>query len=396
MKVAYVLGIFPKLSESFIINEIVELLKRGHDIQIFSYHLPKDYIRHEVFKEYSLLERTHYFSFKGLFQINLIYFLKYFLTGLVMDLLDFKVSARILEFNLKAAYFAAVIRNSRVDLLHSHFTTTGSLSKRLSEFLGIPYLLTAHAFDIYMSQKNELRNVMEDARSIITISEYNKNYLQQDIGIKNRIEVVRCGIDIEKFNPAFRSYPDNKIKMLTVTRLVEKKGLEYLIKAIPIVLTEIKDIDLTIVGSGPLENHLKQVAKDLSVEEYINFRGGVSDSELKHYYENADMFILPCVIAGNGDRDGIPVAIMEAMAMELPIISTMVSGIPELVADGISGILVPQRDEAAIAVAILKLSKDKDLRHRMGENGRKIINKKYNIVSESKKLVNIYNSMRYK
>lgn len=394
MKVAYILGIFPKLSESFIINEIVELLKKGHNIQIYSYHSPKDHIKHEVFREYNLLERTHYFSFNRLFKVNLFYFLKYFVTGLLRDLFNFRFSARILEFNLKAAYFTVIIRKNRSDILHSHFTTTGSFSKRLGEFLGLPYILTAHAFDIYMSQENELREVMESARSVVTISEYNRNYLQNEIGIKNRIEVIRCGIDIEKFNPKGKSHPDNKIKILTVTRLVEKKGLEYLIKAMPAVISEIQDINLTIIGTGPLEGHLKQIMKDMNIEKYVEFRGGVSDSELKHYYENADMFILPCIIAGNGDRDGIPVAIMEAMAMELPVISTRISGIPELVSDGISGILVPQKNEISIADAILKLCKDRDLRHRMGENGRKIINKKYNIALESRKLINIYNNVR--
>ena len=132
-------------------------------------------------------------------------------------------------------------------------------------------------------------------------------------------------------------------KLLTVTRLVEKKGLEYLIRAIPIVIREMPDCNLTIVGSGPLNDQLHQLVHDLKLGRYILFKGDQSDLELMHYYENAEMFILPCIIAENGDRDGIPVAIMEAMAMELPVISTKVSGIPELVEDGIWGYWYPKK-----------------------------------------------------
>lgn len=395
MKIAYVLETFPKLSESFILNEIVELLKNGHDIRIFSIYLPVEDIKHEVINEYKILERTHYFSFNRIFKINLIYLLKYFLIGVVQDLCNLKISINIFMLDLKIAYFATIMHRNRMELIHAHFASMGSVSRRLSKMLGIPYTLTAHAFDIYMDpDEDKLRKVMENAHCVVTISDYNKNHLQGKIGIMNRIDVIRCGIDIDRFSPRRKIEIDDGIKLLTVTRLVEKKGLEYLIKAIPIVIKQMPDFDLTIVGSGPLNDHLHQLVHDLKLEEYIQFKGDQSDFQLMHYYENAEMFILPCIIAENGDRDGIPVAIMEAMAMELPVISTTVSGIPELVEDGVSGILVSQKDEKAIANAIIKLHKDKKLRLEMGENGRKIIENKYNIVSESEKLIKIFNKMR--
>jgi glycosyltransferase involved in cell wall biosynthesis len=395
MKIAYILGIFPKLSESFITNEIVELLKNGHDVQIFSIYLPVEEIKHEAINEYNLLERTHYFSFNRIFKVNFISLFKYLLIGVFQDLCNLKMSINIFWLDLKLAYFATIIHKNRMELIHAHFASMGSVSRKLSKILGIPYTLTAHAFDIYVNpDEDKLREVMENAHSIVTISEYNKKHLQSKIGIVNRIDVIRCGIDIDMFSPKKKSNINDRIKLLTVTRLVEKKGLEYLIKALPIVIKEMHDCDLTIVGSGPLNDHLHQLIHDLKLEGYIHFKGDLSDFELMHYYENAEMFILPCIIAENGDRDGIPVAIMEAMAMELPIISTTVSGIPELVENGISGILVSQKDEIAIANAIIKLHKDRNLRLEMGENGRKIIENKYNIISESEKLIKVFNKMR--
>jgi len=391
MKIAYVLEIFPKLSESFIVNEIVELMKKGHDVRIFSMNLPVEDIKHEVVNEYNILERTHYFSFNSIFRVNLINLLKYFLFGVFQDLANLKIHTNIFGFNLKLAYFATIMHKNRMELIHAHFASMGIVSRKVSKMLGIPYTLTAHAFDIYMNpDEDNLRVVLENALCIVTISEYNKNHLQGKIGIMNRIDVIRCGIDIDRFSPLGRSMVNDGMELLTVTRLVEKKGLEYLIRAIPIVIKEIPDCNLTIVGSGPLNDQLHQLVHDLKLERYIQFKGDQSDFELMHYYENAEMFILPCIIAENGDRDGIPVAIMEAMAMELPVISTMVSGIPELVEDGISGILVSQKDEKAIADAIIRLHKDRNLRLEMGKKGRQIIEYKYNIVLESEKLIKIF------
>jgi colanic acid/amylovoran biosynthesis glycosyltransferase len=129
------------------------------------------------------------------------------------------------------------------------------------------------------------------------------------------------------------------------------------------------------------------------VDRYVELRGDVSDSELLRYYEEADMFILPCIITENGDRDGIPVAMMEAMAMGLPLISTIVSGVPELVEDGTSGILVPPKDEKAIADAIIALCKDTDLRVKMGKKGRKMIEREFNITIEAEKLHGIFENV---
>jgi glycosyltransferase involved in cell wall biosynthesis len=391
MKIAYVLGIFPKLSESFIINEIVELLKNGHDIQIFSMEVPIEDIKHEEIKEYNILERIHYYNFNQIFKVNFINVLKYFVICITQDLCDLRISINILKLDLKLAYFATIIQKNNVELIHVHFATMGSIARKLGKVLGLPYTMTAHAFDIYRNpDTDELRRTMDNAGSVITISEYNKNYLQSEIGITNRIEVIRCGIDLDKFNSKRRVKNNARIKILTVARLVEKKGIEYLIRAIPFVTKELPDCDFIIVGSGPLKDHLHKLAYDLNVGEFIQFKGDVVDLDLRRYYEEADMFILPCIIAENGDLDGIPVSIMEAMAMELPVVSTFVSGIPELVGDGISGILVSPKDEKAIADAIIRLHKDRHLRLEMGEKGRKIIANKFNIESESEKLIRIF------
>ena len=178
MKVAYILSTFPKLSESFILNEIVELLKRGHDVQIFSMHTPMEDTTHEEVKKYNLSERTQYFRLNRIFEVSSTKLLKYFLKVLVRDLHNLKISKKRLKLNLKLAYFAAIMDEHDVELLHAHFANMGGAARKLSKMLGVPYTLTTHAFDIYLNpDADELRKVMDGAASVVTISEYNKNYL---------------------------------------------------------------------------------------------------------------------------------------------------------------------------------------------------------------------------
>ena len=393
LKVAYLLSFFPKLSESFILNEIVELI-REHDVQILSWLHPSETVTHEEIKEYPLLNCTHYFAIKHIFEMNFSKFLKYFVNALMHSLAIKRISKRELKRDLKLAYFATVIATEKIELIHAHFANIGNVARRLGKMLGLPYTLTTHAFDIYRDQDlEELRKVMNDARLVITISEYNKIYLRDEIGVNNRIEVIRCGIDLDKFKRQKRLKPDGRIRLLTVARLVEKKGLAYLIKAIPMVIKKMPNCELTIIGSGPQYDNLQHLVCDPEIESYVQFRGDVFDSELMRYYEGADMYILPCIVTEDGDRDGIPVGMMEAMAMELPVISTTVSGIPELVEDGTSGILVPPKDEKAIADAIITLCKDDELRVTMGKEGRKKIEREFNITTEVGKLIGVFETV---
>lgn len=384
MKSAYLLSVFPKLSESFVLNEITEQLKSNSEILIFSMNKPTEKITHEEVQEYNLLEKTHYFSLNGIFKINTTKFIINFIRTIFYEVSNLRIPAN----SFKIAYFATIMEENGVTQVHTHFATMGIYAKELGDLLKIPYTLTAHAYDIYVNPKaDKLKNIMENAAAVITISEYNKNYLKYDIGVENRIDVIRCGINGRKFNPRKTSKKEqHPIKILTVSRFVEKKGIEYLIKSIPLVLKEIPNCEFIVVGSGPLMESLQDLAKRLNVDSVIKFKGDVSDSDLLNYYNDADMFVLPCIVAKNGDRDGIPVAMMEAMALEIPLISTNVSGIPELVEDGISGILVPPKDEKAISEAVIKLCKNEDLRIQMGKKGREIVLEKYNIKNETKKL----------
>lgn len=384
MKIAYVLDAFPKLSESFIIGEVVEIMNLGHDVKIFSLNHPRETIVHREVVEKELLSSTYYFSFRNVFK-NLLRFLTNLLRVFSLGETNFSVSGLI--DNAKVAYFASEVRDR--DLIHSHFAFTGEFVRKLSKVARIPFTLTTHAVDIFVRPDvHKLRKMVADSHTVITISDYNRTYLEGLLGSKGKIQVIRCGVNLQKFVPNERHYYDGKIRLLAVARLIEKKGLRYLIKAMKNVVADVS-CELHIIGSGPQHNELLQLVYELDLNDYVHFGSNIDDSELIKYYNGSDIFLLPCTVSDNGDKDGIPVSIMEAMAMKLPVVSTTVSGIPELVKPD-CGFLIPEKDTLRLAEAIEKLCRNKNLRISMGESGRKIVEKDYNLKIQSRKLSDLF------
>lgn len=384
MKIAYVLDAFPELSESFVLGEIVEIINLGHDVKIFSLNHPRETMVHREVVENELLPSTYYFSFKNVFK-KLWGFLINVFKVLGLGEINFSVSS--LADSGKVAYFALELKDR--DLIHSHFAFTGQFVRKLSKVANMPFTLTTHAVDIFVKpDADKLKKIVSDSDTVITISNYNRKYLEGLLGSKGKIRVIRCGVDLQKFAPSERFNRDGRIRLLTVARLVEKKGLQYLIKAMKIVAADV-DCELNIVGSGPQHEELLKLVHRLGLNDSVHFSGNIGDSELIEYYKNSDIFVLPCIVSDNGDRDGIPVSIMEAMAMKLPVVSTTISGIPELVRPG-CGFLIPEKDVLRLAEAIEKLCRDKNLRISMGESGRRVVEEDYNLKIQSRKLSDLF------
>jgi len=382
MKVGYILGQFPKLSETFILNEILELIRRGHDVYIFSLFNSKENIVQPEVEEYRVLERTYYPPSYHKLCIELARFDR---------LLFYRNRRKINKFYCIAVarHFSKIAEKLGLDVLHAHFanepTFTAMLMSKLTE---IPFTFTAHAFDIFVDPDvKALKERMENASAIIAISEYNKKYLQSIYNNK-RIFVVRACPNLEKLNKIKR-VPE-QFRILTVGRLVEKKGIKYGILAMREVVKEFPEVQYIIVGSGPQSAELKKLTKSLGLENNVRFLGAVDGRTLMKEFSKAAVFILPCVKAKNGDMDGIPVALMEAMFLQIPVISTNISGIPELIENGKEGFLVEPENVNQLANILKILLKDKNLRKKLGENGKKKIEKEFNIYKEAEKLIEIW------
>jgi len=390
MNIGYILGMFPKISETFILNEIVELIRMGHKVHIFSIHRPQKSIVHPEVNEYHLLGKTSYSP-------------SYFKLGVELlkfdSLLFYKNRKKIIINKFYciaiARYFSKIIKKLNLNVLHAHYAVdTAYTAMLISKLTGIPFTFTGHALDIFVNPDiRALKERMENASAVITISHYNKNYLHNLTKVdKDKIFIVRACPNIERYKTIKRDEDPSTI--LTVGRLVEKKGIKYGILAIKELVKEYPNIRYNIVGSGPLKNELQDLIRKLALGKKIRLLGNLDYCSLTEKLSKATVFILPCVKAKNGDMDGIPVSLMEAMYLQIPVISTKISGIPELIETGREGILVEPKNIKQLSNAIKSLLEDKNLRIKMGRNGRRKIEAEFNIHKEVSKLVNIWENCR--
>jgi len=264
----------------------------------------------------------------------------------------------------------------------------------MSKKLGIPFTFEAHAVDIFVKPcLKALEKRMREASATTTISYYNRDYLHKltNINIK-KIHVVRACPVIDKFKCVKRN--PEVLSILTVGRLVEKKGIKYGILAIKELIKDYPEIQYSIVGSGLLETELKSLARLVDLQNNVRFLGNLDDNSLIDELRKATIFILPCVIAKNEDRDGIPVSLMESMYLRIPTVSTNISGISELIEDRREGFLVEPGNFEQLASAIKTLLENENLRITMGVNGRKKIVTQFNIHKEARKLLEIWETNR--
>ena len=203
---------------------------------------------------------------------------------------------------------------------------------------------------------------------------------------------IDTNIDYNEFKP-LKNKPENTIpQILSVGRLVEKKGFQYLIKALNVLANRGLSFKCDIIGDGPLFGKINKQIKQYNLQGKVNLSGAVDSEKVKEYLSKADLFVLPCIKTSNGDMDGIPVALMEAMAFEVPVISTNISGIPELIINGYNGVIVEEKNHVELADAIQSLLLNKDLREKYGKNGRIHIINEFDLYANVNRLISLFNN----
>jgi glycosyltransferase involved in cell wall biosynthesis len=277
-------------------------------------------------------------------------------------------------------YAAWVLRERRGVHVHAHFVDrAATVAMVASRLLDTTYSLTAHAQEIYVKPVL-LTERIGQARFTVTCTEYNRRYLSSVVGPQVAARIVRLyhGVDLSAFDdmrPSMQTRP----MLLAVAQLVERKGLRYLIEACRLLLDRGHDIKCEIVGDGPLRAELEELVQQLDLGQVVALVGPQSYPEVLNAYRRAVACVLPCIVAPDGDRDGIPNVILEAMAAGLPVISTAVSGIPEVVVDGVTGWLVKEADAAALASAVEQLLANPDLAARLAEGGRSFVRREFEL-----------------
>jgi glycosyltransferase involved in cell wall biosynthesis len=405
--VAYIMKGYPRLSETFILNEIQLLESMGLRLHIFSVK-GGDKTRHPIvariqagvtytpedtsstdatFGEWLAKNLPRY----GRSQWRLMWkrpkqywqTLFYTLFGLSLSVsfgrLPFWKRAFLKDF-LRAGYIALqVIEDGRIGHLHGHFCHgSTTITMLVSHLTGIPYSFTAHAKDIYLPKLNPgdlLAVKIEKATFVATCTDANRVYLEQLNHSRTPIYTIYHGLDTGLFQRE-RPIADNPPTptILAVGRFVAKKGFDYLVEACRILHEQGYDFYCRIVGEPDEQTErIEGLIRAYGLEHRFTLQGGVTQTELKEIYEEATLFALPCHIIDSGDRDGIPNVLVEAMMMELPVVSSNISGIPELVTDRVNGLLVPQKEPVALAAALAELLDNPGLRRQLGQAARQTV-----------------------
>jgi colanic acid/amylovoran biosynthesis glycosyltransferase len=387
LRVAIVVDEFPALSETFILRQITGLIDRGFEVTIFANRPRPDGKLHDDVLRYRLQERTRYFGIPDGRRDKLLsgggVLARGLLGGrerrLLACLRTLALRRPALTMELVHCARAILADGGRFDAVHCHFGPNGlrlALLKRLGLVAGA-VTTTFHGYDLstYLAGRGGAvyAPLFREGTQFLPISRFWQERLAALGCPPERTRVLRMGVDIGDF--AFRARlpaADGRVRLATVGRLVEKKGVELAIRALALLRQERPELAFAyrIAGDGPLRMHLAGLVDSLGLRDCVTLLGACTGREVAALLEDSHLYLQPSVTAANGDMEGIPVSLMEAMAMGLPVLSTRHSGIPELVADGEAGYLVPERDVPALAARLADLAADPARWPAMGRAGR--------------------------
>jgi len=410
MKIAFIVHRFPALSQTFILNQITGLLDRGHEVDIYACRPGNEPSVHADVESYNLLKRTLYMSAYASMPENKIYRLIKGIGRIAVDLPKKPIavldSLNFLKFgknaaSLKILYQAApFLDKDQYDIIHCHFGPLGNLAITLKAIGAVhgKIVTTFRGYDISSHIKTNGEHIYAElfkkGELFLCVSEQIKDVLRELGCNEKQIIVHRSGVHLNKFRfelrkPRINSGP----RLLTVGRLVEKKGIQYGIESIAKILKKYPNIEYKIAGDGPLKNTLQKLIEELNVCNNVKLLGWQEREQIIELLQEADIFLAPSVTSQNGGREGIPGAIIEALACGLPVLSTWHSGIPEVVQDGESGFLVPERDSHTLAEKLQLLIEHSERWAEMGRKGRRYVEGHYDIDKLNDRLVEIYRQL---
>lgn len=391
LRVAYILKRYPRLSETFIVNEILSLEAAGARVQIFAAARPKEDITHpavdRVQAEVTYTRRVaarlykHEEAILGRECGAPARF-----TRLLAEAC--RSGREAVEELAQAAFIAALLRKHPVDHLHAHFATSAArVAHLVSQLTGTPFSFTAHAKDIFVDTVDwrSVGRLLREAAFTVAISDYHAAFLASREPTVRTV-VVRNGVDLGRFRPAERPVSRRNL-VLAVGRLVEKKGFPYLLAACALLRDRGVSFECVVVGDGPQRQLLHETAAGMNLNGTVRLLGARDQEFVRQTLSEAAVLVAPCVCAENGDRDGLPTVLLEAMAAGVPVVSTPVTAIPELITDGETGVLTAERDAVGLADAIQQLLASPEHRTRLAAAGRARVQTCHDTVRNSRRLL---------
>jgi glycosyltransferase involved in cell wall biosynthesis len=385
MRIGYVLDLFPSVYQTFVLDEILQLERGGIEIEIFSLQVPSAaHLRHSRLQH--LQAPVQYLPSPagdpwGHILANCALLVRSPLRYLQALALALRYPGRIVLLSfLRGVYLSRLLSARRAQHLHAHFALGANVVAMLAaRFCDLPFSFTTHAVDLF-ARPVWLCRSLQAARFAVTISRYNRDFIAQACSddLAEKVHVIHAGIAPRAFVMGHRPTAERP-RILSVGRLVEKKGHRYLIEALAELRQHGYDFEAIIAGEGPERPVLTRLIAEHDLAGQVRLLGAVTQDRVRQLYAESDIFVLPCIVARDGDRDGIPVSLMEAMASGLPVVSTRVSGIPELVTHEQEGLLVEQGNITGLAVTMARLLADATARERLGRAGREKILQKFDV-----------------
>jgi glycosyltransferase involved in cell wall biosynthesis len=297
----------------------------------------------------------------------------------------------------KAVFFGEEMRRLGVRHVHAHFANhPATAAWVISRISGIPYSFTGHGADLQVDQQMLARKV-RDARAVVTISDYSRAFIGEHCGSASTrsVSVIRCGVDLATFPADGRTTGvHDPVELLCVGTFYEVKGHPQLIEACRLLVERGRRIRCRLIGEGPDRATLERQVREAGLEEVVVFEGPRPRDEVLAAMRCADSLVVPSIPTASGRREGLPVVLIEAMASRLPVVASAISGIPELVIDGVTGLLVPPRDPAAIADAVECLIDDAALRERLADAGRRAVESQFDLAKNAERLVGLFADAR--
>lgn len=422
--VAYLMSRFPKLTETFVLYEMQAVEQLGVRVEVFpllraratgSHPEGRSVVRkigerllparspvlmHPEAEPY--VARAHYAPFLSadIVRSNWRAFRRAprrYLRTLATLLAENLGSANLLLGGLaifpKAVHFGEQMRQRGVRHVHAHFANhPAAAAWVIHRIAGIPYSFTGHGADLQVDQHMLCRKIRE-ARAVVTISDYNRAFLTDHCGARAlpKIHVIRCGVDLDAFPPKSEEpEAERPVEILCVGTFYEVKGHPHLVEACRLLAERGRAFRCRLIGEGPDRDALERQVHEAGLDETVLFDGPRSRAEVIGAMQRADLLVLPSVPTASGRREGLPVVLIEAMASGLPVIATGISGIPELVRDDVSGLLVPPRDPVAIADAVERLADDASLRARLVQAGRHAVEEEFDLRSNAAQLLQLF------
>lgn len=392
-RIGYVTSRFPKTTETFIVREIVAVEASGHHVDVYAIRREHDQIVQPGAEH--LVDRLTAISDLGIGAARAQWRWarrspRRLATMWWRAVRGNITSPPFLLRGLAVAWGAPAIADAterdEIEHLHAHWATHAALLAHLVHVLtDVPYSVTLHAHDLYVDT-TMLGTKLDHAAAAVTISEHNADIIRRDHpDVGDRLAVVRCGVDSSRIVPRAPRPVGEPLKLVTVARFEPMKGHADLIGALSILRDRGRAVRADLLGDGDGRDEIEAQAG-----HEVVFHGSVDSTVVERVVRDADLMVLPCVEMPDGRRDGIPVALMEAMALGVPVLSTRVSGIPELIVDGETGLLVDQHDPAGIADAIERLADDPDLAERLARNARRHVESMYDADANGREMAALF------